>query len=101
MNTNLGNLRKYTNDELQARLGSMQGGVGNMDEVNRAIDSVRKNWQTIIDKHDQQIAGLEAANKSMENEFDNMINIKVSNATRNINKSMGDKIRETTDQHQT
>ena len=36
----------------------------------------------------------------MENEFDNMINIKVSNATRNINKSMGEKIREITDQNQ-
>lgn len=51
----------------------------------------------MIDKHEQQIHGLEQANKSMENEFDNMINIKVSNATRNINKSMGDKIREAVD----
>ena len=90
-------MRKQTNDELEARLGARGGGVGNMDDVNRAIESVRNNWQTIIDKHDQQIAQLEAANKSMENEFDNMINIKVSNATRNINKSVGDKIRETTD----
>ena len=69
-----------------------------MDEVNRAIDNVRRTWQTMIDRHDQQISGLEKANKAMENEFDNMINIKVSNAIRNINKTMGDKIREVTDQ---
>ena len=71
-----------------------------MDDVNRAIENIRKNWQTIIDKHDADISGLQAANKSMENEFDNMINIKVSNATRNINKSMNDKIREAIEAYQ-
>lgn len=99
LNNNLGNMRKTVNQDLETKLGSVQGSaVGNMDEVNRAIDNVKKNWQNIIDRHEQQICGLEAANKAMENEFDNMINIKVSNAVRNMNKTMGDKIREVTDQ---
>ena len=100
MNGNFANLRKNTSDEIEARLAAGAGGAGSMDDVNRAIDSIRANWQITLDKHDQQIAALESSNKAMENEFDNMINIKVSNATRNINKSMGEKIREITDQHQ-
>ena len=100
MDGNFANLRKHTSDEIEARLAAGAGGAGSMDDVNRAIDSIRANWQITLDKHDQQIAALESSNKAMENEFDNMINIKVSNATRNINKSMGEKIREITDQHQ-
>ena len=52
MDGNFANLRKHTSDEIEARLAAGAGGAGSMDDVNRAIDSIRANWQITLDKHD-------------------------------------------------